>query len=276
MTSSIKNEIREYLSGPRDFQEGVRLYERFGHNRMLKRRFAVDDSQFSRELLAEELRKIAGIGVDEFRALPRLARAPKAKARNVTPEADAEPPIRVQVKLDEAHENYKAAPDPVLRMIRFRDKFPFLKEPDCPDVLKILVSDMFSAFANYKEAFARLQEIPDQDAAAALEQAREVVEKYIDNREIWDELTFYKENHKILGKARFFREERRREDLADVSDIDLLKKLNSARANLSKATSRRAKAEAEHADTSSADEAVAKWTEIRASVEAEIERRKKN
>ena len=68
MTTTEKKEIVAYLSGPRNYAEGVRLYERHGHNRMYKRRFALEDTEFSRALLTEDLRKLAGLSDAEFRS----------------------------------------------------------------------------------------------------------------------------------------------------------------------------------------------------------------
>ena len=62
----------------------------------------------------------------------------------------------LEEELEEAEKRYKAAPETVTKMIRFREKFTFLNSPDCPDILKILVSDMFTAYGKYKEAFANL------------------------------------------------------------------------------------------------------------------------
>ena len=67
----------------------------------------------------------------------------------------------LEEELEEAEKRYKAAPETVTKMIRFREKFTFLNSPDCPDILKILVSDMFTAYGKYKEAFARLEVTPD-------------------------------------------------------------------------------------------------------------------
>ena len=86
----------------------------------------------------------------------------------------------LEEELEEAEKRYKAAPETVTKMIRFREKFTFLNSPDCPDILKILVSDMFTAYGKYKEAFARLEVTPDdvsslstaQEAQARLDQAQ--------------------------------------------------------------------------------------------------------
>lgn len=322
MTTAEKKEIVAYLSGPRNYAEGVKLYERHGHNRMYKRRFALEDTEFSRALLAEELRKLAGLSDAEFHRLPRLAKStttaqllngktakvvifddPKptdadaalmelADSFGVTVDELVSPEFQDRVlamdenadrideltdELEQAREKYAEAPEPVRKMIRFREKYTFLNRRDCPDILKVLVNDMFAAYDAYKTAFAHLQIIPDETIAEAATEAEKVVTAYLANREIWDELEHYRTTGEILGKAAKFREMETApvEDLAALSDLDLVKKLNSARANQSKQRKAIKKAEADGKDTTAATAALENWTATRERIEAEIERRKK-
>lgn len=319
MTATEKKEIVAYLSGPRNYAEGVRLYERHGHNRMYKRRFALEDTEFSRALLAEELRKLAGLSDAEFNRLPRLAKSATPKLNGKTAKAviiddpkptdaalmelaesfgvtvdelvspdfqdrvlamdeNAERIDELTDELEHARAKYAEAPEPVRKMIRFREKYSFLNEPDCPDILKVLVNDMFAAFDTYRTAFAHLQALPDETIAEAAEQAEKVVNSYLANREIWDELEHYRTTGEILGRAAKFKEAQKAEpveDLAALSDLDLAKKLNSARVNQSKKSTALKEAEATGKDTAAAAVALERWTATRARIEAEIERRKK-
>lgn len=322
MTTAEKQEIVAYLSGPRNYAEGVKLYERHGHNRMYKRRFVLEDTEFSRALLAEELRKLAGLSDAEFHRLPRLAKSntstpqlngktakavifdnPKptdadaalmelADSFGVTVDELVSPEFQDRVlamdenadrideltdELEQAREKYAEAPEPVRKMIRFREKYTFLNRPDCPDILKVLVNDMFAAYDAYKTAFAHLQIIPDETIAEAATEAEKVVTAYLANREIWDELEHYRTTGEILGKAAKFREMQTApvEDMSALSDLDLVKKLNSARANQSKQRKAIKTAEDAGKDSTAATAALESWTETRARIEAEIERRKK-
>lgn len=315
MTTTEKQEIIAYLSGPRNYTEGVRLYERHGHNRMYKRRFALEDTEFTRTLLAEELRKLAGLSEAEFNRLPRLAKSTttpvqeKPTPRRKETDADAalmeladsfgvtvdelvSPEFQDRVlamdenadrideltdELERAREKYAEAPEPVRKMIRFREKYTFLNRPDCPDILKVLVNDMFAAYDAYKTAFAHLHIIPDETIAEAATEAEKVVTAYLANREIWDELEHYRTTGEILGKAAKFREMQTApvEDMSALSDLDLVKKLNSARANQSKQRKAIKTAEDAGKDSTAATAALESWTETRARIEAEIERRKK-
>lgn len=313
MTAAEKKEIVAYLSGPRNYAEGVRLYERHGHNRMYKRRFALEDTEFSRALLAEELRNLAGLSEAEFKRLPRMSKvrpqlagkrasviiqddaalmdladsfgvtvdelvSPEFQDRVLAMEENEQRVEELADELETARRKYAEAPEPVRKMIRFREKYAFLNSPDCPDILKVFVNDLFAAYDAYKTAFARLQLLSDQATAEAATEAEKVVTAYLANREIWDELEHYRTTGEILGRAAKFKEAQKAEpveDLAALSDLDLAKKLNSARVNQSKKSTALKEAEAAGKDTAAAAAALERWTATRARIEAEIERRKK-
>lgn len=287
MTLTDKKEIVAYLSGPRNYAEGVALYERHGHNRMYKRRFALENTEFSRALLAEELRKLAGLSEAEFARLPRLAKnlrvvsAPVQESPKLqnTGANDADAALmEVAGKPERADDRYEEAPEIVRKMIGFRERYPFLNSPDCPDILKILVNDMFAAYDAYRTAFTHLQIIPDETVAEAAEEAEKLVESYLTNREIWAELDHYRDTGEILGKAARFQKAEKaepEEDLTALSDMDLVKKLNSARANQSKQRAAVKQAEVAGEDPATAMAALERWTEIRSRLDAEMDRRKK-
>ena len=310
MTTNEKKEIIAYLSGPRNYAEGVKRYERYGHNRMYKRRFALEDTEFSRALLIEELRNLAGLSEAEFKRLPRMSKvrpqlagkrasviiqddaalmdladsfgvtvdelvSPEFQDRVLAMEENEQRVEELADELETARRKYAEAPEPVRKMIRFREKYAFLNSPDCPDILKVFVNDLFAAYDAYKTAFARLQLLSDQATAEAATEAEKVVTAYLANREIWDELEHYRTTGQILGKAAKFREAEATEDLAALSDLDLAKKLSSARANQSKHSKAVKEAEAAGDDPAKAAAALERWTETRERIEDEIERRKK-
>lgn len=326
MTTQDKNQITEYLAGSRDYSEGVSLYQRFGQNLRLKRLFITDDTQTTKEILFEELRKLAGLTEQEFAHLPRRAATPKPTLNGLTAKAiifddpkDNEatlkeladsfgvtvdelvsPDFQERVlamdenadrieeltdQLDEARSKYAETPEPVKKMIRFREKYPFLNSPDCPDVLKVLVADMFTSYDNYKAAHARLQVLADDEAAAALADCEKVVAEYLKNREIWDELEYYRENGTILGKAAKFREiaesalmdkeMEAAEDYTQLSEIDLMKKLQSANVNESKHRKAVNTAKEKGETNERAEAALARWSATKKALQEEVARRKK-
>lgn len=322
MLQDKRKVITEYLTGPRDYSEGVALYQRFGVNLMLKRRFTVDDTATTREILFDELRKIAGLTETEFARLPRKSHTRKVPIQGTTskepyhhmpriptPAKDSDevlieladsfgvsvdelvsPDFQERVlamddnadridelteELEQARSQYAEAPEPVRKMIRFREKYPFLNSPDCPDILKVLVADMFTAYGNYKAAFARLQTLGDADSAQAAAECETIVTEYLKNREIWDELEHYRETGSILGKAAKFREMEAAEDLTALSDVELVGKLNSANSNVSKHKKKLDDAKVKGEKNEKAAAAYEVWAQRKAALKAEVERRKK-
>lgn len=317
MNATDKNQITEYLAGSRDYSEGVSLYQRFGQNLRLKRLFVTDDTQTTKEILFEELRKLAGLTDLEFAHLPRRAATPKptlngkivkailfddpkedneatlkelANSFGVTVDELVSPDFQERVlamdenadrieeltdQLDAARSKYAETPEPVRKMIRFREKYPFLNSPDCPDVLKVLVADMFTSYDNYKSAHARLQVLADDEAAAAVADCEKVVTEYLKNREIWDELEYYRENGAILGKAAKFREAQAAEDLTALTDVDLISKLQSASVQESKNRKKVADAKAKGEENGKAAAALEYWSNYKQVLKTEVARRKK-
>lgn len=257
---SYKDEIIEYLSGPRDRIEGAILYQKYGTNLRLKQLFISDESQVGREMMFDELRKLAGLSDADFAKMPR-----RAKKSNRTKS--------IQLRQDAANvpdTTYKEAPEPVKKMIKFRDKYSFLNSPDCPDVLKILVADMFTAHAEYVAAHARLQELGDSASESAMDDCEKVISNYLENREILDELEYYREHGTILGKARKQQAQDEVEDLTLLSDIDLMKRYNSACVQVTK---HKSKMDAGNEKSRSAFE---RWSTQKQILSFEIARRKKN
>ncbi len=268
MTQTDKQKIIDYLSGPRNFAEGAALYSRYGVNLRLKRQFSIDAGPATREILFNELRKLAGLSETEFARLPRRARRPDKPDRAPAPAFIPEPDDVEAVK-------YEEAPEPVKKMIRFREKYKFLDSPDCPDVLKILVADLFTAYGNYKTAHARLQVMGDAASAEAAANCEAVVENYLNNREIWDELEHFRETGQILGKAAKFREMEEAENLAALSDVDLMGKLKSAEVQVSKQSKKVADAKAKGEENETALASLELWTAKKSALKAELEKRKK-
>lgn len=261
----MKKEIIAYMQGRRDYRQGVALYQKYGFNLRLKKQFAHDENATLQAILLEELRKLAGITDRELRFMKRKAGRPSADKKPKT-----EAPESTDAEMRPTTETQR-------KIIGFRNKFPFLNQPDCPDELKILVADMFTAYGKYKEALGRLSDLKDEDTDEAAQLCKTAVEEYLKNRDIWAELEYYKENGRILGKAAKLKEMEAAEDYSSLSDLDLLKKYNSAMANVSK----RRKA-LETAEKKKDTEAISKariafdsWTEKKEMIERELEIRKK-
>ncbi len=182
-------------------------------------------------------------------------------------------------RLEEAEKKYRELSPTVKKMIRFREKFKFLNQPDCPDELKVLVSDMFTALGKYKDAHAKLAAMPDDaDLTEAARLAEECVENYLANREMWEELEYYQEHGEVLGKCAKLRALKEAQEIAALNDLELTRRYSSAQANTSKQRKRLKEAEnaKDESKIDAAREALAKWEAKSTALREELEKRKKN
>ena len=292
----MKQEILNWLQSPRVYLEGVRLYDQYGYNNILKRNFNRGQSETMMDVLVYELGRLIGLNEQEIAKLPRNAATPKAvKKAIVTPVDDllmqlaeslgttVDEIFSNEAKLTELTEAqqqaveklapaYAQVPETIKKVIRIREKYPFLRSQDCPEEFKIMVADMFTAYDNYREAYTLLSDKNTKDENLQLAEA--VVENYLANRAMWEELDYYLANGEILGNLPIFELLKLRKEISALTDMDLMKKLNTTKPNITK--SKKAIETAKNSEEKSeAEKRMAKWQQVKSEVEAEIERRKK-
>ena len=88
--------------------------------------------------------------------------------------------------------------------------------------------------------------VTDLDGCAKV--AGELVDNYIDNRLIWQELNWYKEHGSILGKHPAFAEFRRRKKVMQMPVKELMKRLRQVEMNIWRVKSELAKGDKPHLD----------------------------
>ena len=103
----------------------------------------------------------------------------------------------------------------------FRDDFPFLRDENCPVELKILATDKITAYHKYTSAHNQLFHCMSLDEC--YNRGREVIDNFIENRAIYDELNHYRECGMVLGKHRIFGHLNRVRELKKLSIVELLK-----------------------------------------------------
>ena len=107
-----------------------------------------------------------------------------------------------------------------------RDDFPFLKEKDCPLELKALVTDKINAYNDYDEAHNQLLKVTNGEATATEEEltalSKRAVEAFELNRDIYEELNYYKANGKVLGKHPIFRSLTLQREVNSMSQKELM------------------------------------------------------
>lgn len=138
-----------------------------------------------------------------------------------------------------------AGAEAVIENKKMREEFPFLNEPDCPEVFFVVVGKKISAWNAYQVAHKQLQDA-DSGLATLLEEERAkitkiAVENFEENQALYDELHYYQQNKAILGNHTLFKDFRinraREEAKAKVeamSGEDLQKYVGSSKTFLSR------------------------------------------
>lgn len=304
----MKERIITYLKGPRAYAEGMTLYEQYGANLRLKATFRrLGETELTRITLLDELRRLAGLSEQQFRQLPRLAdaaeqpavaeksenRAEEAENRATEAEiraegaeiraeeaeeraADAEERAQeAEKRASEAEENTLAS-ESLKEMVNFRDRFPFLRLPDCPDVLKVIVSDLFAAYDRYRAAHAALAELPDDaDRKQAEQLAAEAVENYLQDRALLEELEHYRDHGTLLGRHPTVAASMQTASLKDLSDLDVEKIRKNAASNASKWRKKLEECTPGTDDHTRCTDNFRRWELTKQEAEQELEERKK-
>lgn len=150
----------------------------------------------------------------------------------------------------------EAASDEAKGGLKLRERFPFLGEKDCPDKLKILVSDMLTAWDGFKEGHSALMVVTEEGKeeksltdAEIYELAKETIDAFQLNHAIWDELEYYNEHKEVLGNHPIFADDQLKEKVASMSDVDLVNRQKNVRSYISKENKKLKNAKDEGATT---------------------------
>lgn len=103
---------------------------------------------------------------------------------------------------------------------RFRKEFPFLSSPDCPPELKILAADKITAWEKYTKAHKSLFDCTTLEEC--FEKSHELIQAYLENQRIYEELNYFKERGVVLGKHHVFKAEKRKKILSEASIVELV------------------------------------------------------
>ncbi len=133
-----------------------------------------------------------------------------------------------------AKEVVATLPEEAVKAIRLRDQFPFLREDDCPDELKILTADRISTYYKYVEAHEAIQtkKLTEEQLAEA---SKTVVENYLENRLIWEELKHYQEHKEPLGKHPIWANKQKVDEIQALDGVGISKMINSLKSSKSNA-----------------------------------------
>lgn len=112
--------------------------------------------------------------------------------------------------------------------------------------LEALASRKFARYHNYVRLHARLRDCTSLQQCAEL--SRQVIDSYIDNRMIWEELDYYKEHRSLLGKHPAFAEFHRRKELMKMGIRQLLERKKQVEMNIWRVKNELAKGDKPHLD----------------------------
>lgn len=112
--------------------------------------------------------------------------------------------------------------------------------------LEALASRKFTKYRAYVRLHRQLRDCTSLEDCAKV--AGELVDNYIDNRLIWQELNWYKEHGSLLGKHPAFAEFRRRRELNNLPVKELMKRQRQVEMNIWRVKSEMAKGDKPHLD----------------------------
>ena len=128
----------------------------------------------------------------------------------------------------------------------FREEFSFLIEKSCPVELEALASRKFSRYHAYVELHFQLRDCTDLNQCTSV--SRQLIDSYIENRMIWDELNYYQQNKSLLGKHPIFNEFKRRKELLGLPIKELVKRQKQIENNIWRVTNELNKGDKPHLD----------------------------
>lgn len=112
---------------------------------------------------------------------------------------------------------------------RFREQYPFLSSPSCPQELKILAADKITAYHKYTSLHPQLCDLTEENDEQV---TSDLVESFIENRRIHRELTYYGKHKKVLGLHPIFKEYEQIRELKQLSILQLVEKKKNLEHNI--------------------------------------------
>lgn len=112
----------------------------------------------------------------------------------------------------------------------FRQQYPFLSSPDCPPELKILATQKFTTYLAFKEAHARLFDCTTLHESFLT--VKHLVENYIENQSIFNELKYYSDHGHVLGKHPVFKEYEELRKLRRLNPVEMYRYQEKLRHNI--------------------------------------------
>lgn len=129
---------------------------------------------------------------------------------------------------------------------KLRDRWPFLSEPDCPVELQALVTRRITRYHEYSSLYPKLREAETLTELSTV--CGQLLDAYIDNQQIFQELEYYQKHRKVLGRHPYFQHFRQVYKLRSMSIRDLIREQEKTRDNIWRVNSEIRKGNKPHLD----------------------------
>jgi hypothetical protein len=222
-------EILQWLNSERSFESGFKLYQKYGTNRHLIRRFSrIGDNKFHRELIFEQLKEIARTLESAFK--PKGSNKPDSSfALDQSDTTDS--PEEVHAPDEKVIIAGSPLPD------SFATTVDDLSEVDfslLPDVLKKLSTRKGDLYRMASVLHLEMLDCTTDDQRA--QKAAVIIGNMTENNQIYSELRYFLKNQKFLGEHPSLKKIEVKEviDFNGLPADKLLRKINSLAASLSR------------------------------------------
>lgn len=207
MEIGIKERVEQWARSGGDFSAGLSLFLTFNKN-----------SFYARNIEAKGVEKGLATLVCEF------ANKIKVSSKEIFTLIEASQVSYDLVITPSDSPQLKAREKEIVQQkktIKLREEFPFLGKKDCPEEFAILVNKMLTAYDDYRSDQDKLYDLDKNNLEECYQGARNVLDAHILNREIWEELNYYKIHGTILGKLPEFKGRGIREKYTAMSTVCL-------------------------------------------------------
>lgn len=225
------------LTPQQQFNEALMLLGKYPNKQSLRFYNRAGYSTQRLDAILYDLKKAAAINDQELIKSKAVTKKPKKVAKKLVT-TGAEPPLPVRVQ-EALKQNDSATAGFKLVIL-----YPFIESEDCPDELKVLVTDMMTAYRGFIMGQEELSDLIYGNPEKGIEPKELTNEELFDlggdlvknwelNELIHQELSYYGEHGEILGKHPKLVALALKESISKKSDKKLLERLKQLKKNIS-------------------------------------------
>jgi hypothetical protein len=209
---------------PEQFNKAFELYKLApGKNLNIERTLNTGGyNAYNLQTVLHELQQCHGIK-DIEKIAPAVEDLEPAQVEHV-PVKDAQPSEELLETVNDQDKGQEGLPHNPAQS--FREEYPFLNDPDCPNELKILATDKITAWKSYQAAHEQLTQINagtlEVSEEEKLQLAKTATDAFARSESIKAELDNYQEKKEVLGKDPIFRTLTLEREVADMDSTACL------------------------------------------------------